>query len=74
MDEENSINEVDFNQAEMLDKLAGRKIWNVELLEDEVGGQSLIKMFFSEEEDDYLMIHCEGADLYLVEPKPRTLN
>jgi len=74
MDEKNSINEADSNQAEMLDKLIGRKIWNVELLEDEVGGQSLIKMFFSEEEDDYLMIHCEGADLYLVEPKPRTLN
>ena len=74
MDEKNSINEADSNQAEMLDKLIGRKIWNVELLEDEVGGQSLIKMFFSDEEDDYLMIHCEGADLYLVEPKPRTLN
>ena len=74
MDEKNSINEADANQAEMLDKLIGRKIWNVELIEDEVGGQSLIKMFFSDEEDDYLMIHCEGADLYLVEPKPRTLN
>jgi hypothetical protein len=74
MDEKNSINEADSNQAEMLDKLIGRKIWNVELIEDEVGGQSLIKMFFSDEEDDYLMIHCEGADLYLVEPKPRTLN
>jgi hypothetical protein len=74
MDEKNSINEADSNQAEMLDKLIGRKIWNVELIEDEVGGQSLIKMFFSAEEDDYLMIHCEGADLYLVEPKPRTLN
>ena len=61
MDEKNSINEADSNQAEMLDKLIGRKIWNVELIEDEVGGQSLIKMFFSDEEDDYLMIHPDDA-------------
>ena len=74
MDKENSINEANSNQAKMLDKLIGRKIWNVELLEDELGGQSLIKMFFSDEEDDYLMIHCEGADLYLVEPKPKALH
>ena len=72
MDQENSINEVDANQAEALDKLAGKKIWNVELLEDD--DQSMIKIFFSENEDDYLLIHCEGADLYLVEPKPKAIH
>ena len=72
MDQENSINEVDANQAEALDKLAGKKIWNVELLEDDE--QSMIKIFFSENEDDYLLIHCEGADLYLVEPKPKAIH
>jgi len=72
MDQENSINEADANQAETLDKLAGKKIWNVELLEDDE--QSMIKIFFSENEDDYLLIHCEGADLYLVEPKPKAIH
>ena len=74
MDEENSISEADDKQAEMLDKLAGKKIWNVELIEDPDKDQSLIKIYFSYEEDDYLMIHCEGADLYLVEPKPKALH
>ena len=44
MDQENSINEADENQAETLDKLTGKKIWNVELLEDET--QSMIRIFF----------------------------
>ena len=68
------ISEADSKQAETLDKIIGRKIWNVELLEDENQQQSMIKICFSEDESDYLLIHCEGADLYLVEPKPRTLN
>jgi hypothetical protein len=61
MDEKNSVSEADKNQADMLDKLTGKKIWNVELLEDDIGEQSLIKIFFSDEDDDFLMIHCEGA-------------
>ena len=72
MDQENSINEADENQAEPLDKLTGKKIWNVELLEDDK--QSMIRIFFSDQEDDYLLIHCEGADLYLVEPKPKAIH
>jgi hypothetical protein len=74
MDKKNSVSEADKNQADMLDKLTGKKIWNVELLEDDIGEQSLIKIFFSEEDDDFLMIHCEGASLYLIEPKPKSLH
>jgi len=74
MDEENSVVEADDKQADMLDKVAGKKIWNIELLEDEDGSQSLIKILFSEGEDDCLMIHCEGADIYLLEPKPKSLH
>ena len=66
------ISEADSKQAETLDKLIGRKIWNVELLEDNT--QSMIKICFSQEEDDYLLIHCEGADLYLVEPKMKSVH
>lgn len=74
MDEENSISEADSNQVELLDKLVGKKIWNIELLEDPDEDQSVIRIFFSDDEEDYLMIHCEGADLYLVEPKPKALH
>jgi len=49
MDEDDSldiefISEADADQAETLDKLIGRKIWNVELLEDDT--QSMIKNLF----------------------------
>lgn len=64
--------EADEKQAETLDKLIGRKIWNVELLEDNT--QSMIKICLSQEDDDYLLIHCEGADLYLVEPKMKSVH
>ena len=77
MDQEDSLeieftSEADEQQAETLDKLIGRKIWNVELLEDDT--QSMIKICFSREDDDYLLIHCEGADLYLVEPKMKSVH
>lgn len=77
MDEENSvefISEADDEQAAMLDKLTGKKIWNVELVEDPDEDQSMIRIFFTPKEDDYLMIHCEGASLYLIEPKPKALH
>ena len=74
MDEESSISEADSNQADLLDKLIGKKIWNIELLEDLDEDQSVIRIFFSDDEEDYLMIHCKGADLYVVEPKPKTLH
>ena len=74
MDEENSISEADSNQVALLDKLIGRKIWNIELLEDPDEGQSVIRIFFSDDEEDYLMIHCESADLYIVEPKPKVVH
>ena len=52
MDQEDSLDieftsEADGKQAETLDKIVGRKIWNVELLEDR--RQSMIKICFSAE-------------------------
>ena len=77
MDRDDSLDveftsKADADQAETLDKLIGRKIWNVELLEDDT--QSMIKICLSQEDDDYLLIHCEGADLYLVEPKMKSVH
>lgn len=66
------ITEADENQAKLLDQLVGKKIWNIEFLESD--SQSMIKILFSDKEDDFLVIHCEGADLYLVEPKPKNLH
>jgi len=69
MDKEDSIiSELDSEQARAVDELIGKKIWNIEILED--GEQSMVKIEFSEEEGDYLLIHAEGMDLYIVKEKP----
>lgn len=60
------------NAQETLDKIAGRRITHVELLEDNT--QALIKVCFSKDKDDYLLIHAEGANLYLVEAKPDQIH
>ena len=55
MDKEDSIiSELDSEQARAVDELIGKKIWNIEILED--GEQSMVKIEFSEEEGDYLLI------------------
>ena len=71
MDRQNSISELDFPQAETIDKLIGRKIWNIEIIEDEE--EAVVKILFSEAEDDYMMIHASGMTLYVIEPKPKAL-
>lgn len=72
MDRQNSISELDFSQAETIDKLIGRKIWNIEIIEDEE--EAVVKILFSEAEDDYMMIHASGMTLYVIEPKPKALH
>ena len=72
MDRQNSISELDFPQAETIDKLIGRKIWNIEIIEDEE--EAVVKILFSEAGDDYMMIHASGMTLYVIEPKPKALH
>mgnify|MGYP003637712221 FL=1 len=72
MDKENSLSELDADQAETVDKLIGRKIWNIEIIEDEE--EAVVKILFSEAEDDYMMIHASGMTLYVIEPKPKALH
>lgn len=70
MDEENSImSELDSEQANAIDSIIGRKIWNVEILED--GDESMVKIMFSEDDDsDFMLIHAEGMDMYIMHKKP----
>ena len=69
MDSNDSIiSELDSDQASAIDSLIGKKIWNIEILED--GDQSMIKIEFSEEEGDYMLIHAEGMDMYISHPIP----
>lgn len=74
MDENNSvISELDSEQATAVDSVIGKKIWNIEILED--GDQSMVKIMFSEDEDsDYILLHAEGLDMYIVNEKPKVTH
>ena len=74
MDENNSvISELDAQQAEAVDSVIGKKIWNIEILED--GDQSMVKIMFSEDDDqDYILLHAEGLDMYIVNEKPKVTH
>ena len=74
MDENDSlISELDSEQANAIDSVIGRKIWNVEILED--GDQSMVKIMFSEDDDsDFMLIHAEGMDMYIVNQKHKVTH
>ena len=74
MDENNSvISELDSEQANAIDSVIGKKIWNIEVLED--GDQSMVKIMFSEDdESDYILLHAEGMDMYIVNEKPKVTH
>jgi len=74
MDENNSIiSELDAEQANAVDSVIGKKIWNIEILED--GDQSMVKIMFSEDEDsDFILLHAEGLDMYIINEKPKTTH
>ena len=74
MDENNSvISELDSEQATAIDSVIGKKIWNIEILED--GDQSMVKIMFSEDdESDFILLHAEGLDMYIVNEKPKVTH
>lgn len=71
MDKENSV-EVNLEQAEQLDKIIGSKIYNIEILED--NDQAMIKIILDGDEDKFILIHAEGMNMYIVEPKPKAIH
>jgi len=72
MDTEDSLVQtiaaLDSEQANIVDSLIGRKIWNIEILEEK--NESAIKIQFSEQELDYILIYGKDMDMYVVTPKP----
>jgi len=74
MDKEDSImSELDSDQANAVDSIIGRKIWNVEILED--GEESMVKIMFSEDDaSDFMLIHAAGMDMYIINKKPEVTH
>ena len=59
-------------QIEILDKLIGRKIWDIEIIEEQP--LAIIRIFFNENEDDYIEINAEYMQMLYVSPKPTKLH
>jgi hypothetical protein len=74
MDENNSIiSELDAELANAVDSVIGKKIWNIEILED--GDESMVKIMFSEDDNsDFILLHAEGLDMYIVNEKPKVTH
>jgi hypothetical protein len=59
-------------QLDILDKLIGRKIWDIEIIEEEP--LAILRIFLSETEDDYIEINAEYMQMLYVSPKPQSLH
>jgi hypothetical protein len=59
-------------QIDILDKLIGRKIWDIEIIEEQP--LSIIRIFFTENEDDYIEINAEYMQMLYISPKPNQLH
>ena len=59
-------------QLDILDKLIGRKIWDIEIIEEEP--LAILRIFLSETEDDYIEINAEYMQMFYVSPKPNKLH
>jgi hypothetical protein len=72
MDKEDSLVQtiaaLDAEQADVIDGLIGRKIWNIEILEDR--DDTAIKIQFSEQDHDYILIYGQNMDMYVLNTKP----
>ena len=71
MDRKDSL-EVNSEQAEMLDRLIGSKIYNIEILEED--NQAMIKIILDGNDDKFILIHAEGMNMYVIEPQPKQLH
>ena len=59
-------------QLDILDKLFGRKIWDIEIIEEEP--LAILRIFLTENQDDYIEINAEYMQMLYISPKPKQLH
>jgi hypothetical protein len=59
-------------QIEILDKLIGRKIWDIEIIEEQ--HLAILRIFLTENQDDYIEINAEYMQMLYISPKPKKLH
>ena len=59
-------------QLDILDKLIGRKIWDIEIIEEPP--LAILRIFLTENQDDYIEINAEYMQMLYISPKPSKLH
>jgi len=59
-------------QLDILDKLIGRKIWDIEIIEE--SPLAILRIFLTENQDDYIEINAEYMQMLYISPKPKQLH
>lgn len=59
-------------QVEVLDKLIGKKIQDIEIIED--GAEAIVKIIFDDEGLDYIEFYAQYMQMVYVSPKPKRLH
>lgn len=59
-------------QLDILDKLIGRKIWDIEIIEE--SPLAVLRIFLTENQDDYIEINAEYMQMLYISPKPSKLH
>lgn len=62
----------DSKQVEVLDKLIGKKIQDIEIMED--GAEAIVKIIFNDDGTDYIQIYAQYMQMIHVLPKPVKLH
>jgi hypothetical protein len=59
-------------QLDILDRLIGRKIWDIEIIEE--SPLAILRIFLTENQDDYIEINAEYMQMLYISPKPSKLH
>jgi len=59
-------------QLDILDKLIGRKIWDIEIIEE--SPLAILRIFLTENQDDYIEINAKYMQMLYISPKPKQLH
>ena len=59
-------------QLDILDKLIGRKIWDIDIIEE--SPLAILRIFLTENQDDYIEINAEYMQMLYISPKPKQLH
>jgi hypothetical protein len=67
-----NLSNPDSDQVAILDKLIGKKIQDIEIIED--GPEAIVKIIFDDEGLNYIEFYAQYMKMIYVYPKPKKLH